>query len=187
MAQEQHQPVDSTASPRTERMTAAESRAVIALWQQERTEQTGLTDRPAVPDVAEGLNITVEDVQRLLSEVRARRLEEERALAADQELARAERRLAEEEASLTEVRRQRAQVQRQQLSRMEQSPLHSRWVEVRPGVWEDAELEAFIANQPLAVRFTKVLTRIIVLMLTLGLVMSPFVYIIVLAIRQMSH
>ena len=47
-------------------MTADESRAVIDLWQQERVEQTGLTDKPAVPDVAEGLDITVEDVQRLL-------------------------------------------------------------------------------------------------------------------------
>lgn len=54
--------------PRTQRMTADESRAVIALWQQERVEQTGLTDHPAVPDVAEGLDIPVEEVQRLLGE-----------------------------------------------------------------------------------------------------------------------
>lgn len=113
MAQEYEQPVDSMASPRTQRMTAAESRAVIDLWQQERVEQTGLTDRPALPDVAEGLDITVEDVQRLLMEVRARRLEEERALAAERELARSERRLAEEQASLAETRRQRAEFRRQ--------------------------------------------------------------------------
>ena len=185
MAQEYEQPVNGTTSPRTQRMTAAESRAVIALWQQERTEQTGLTDRPAVPDVAEGLDITVEDVQRLLSEVRARRQQEERALAAERELS--EVRMAEEERKLAEVRRQRVEVQRQQTSRMEQPPLHSRWVEVRPGVWEDAELEALIANQPPATKFARVLARVIFLLLTLGLVMSPFVYIIVLAIRQMSH
>ena len=64
---------------RTQRMTADEAASVIALWQQERVEQTGLTDRPAVPDVAEGLDIPVEEVQRLLGEVRARRLEGERA------------------------------------------------------------------------------------------------------------
>ena len=58
-------------------------------------EQTGLTDHPAVPDVAEGLDIPVEEVQRLLAEVRARRLEEERLLAQEQELS--EVRLAEEE------------------------------------------------------------------------------------------
>ncbi len=68
-------------SLRAQRMTADEAKAVIDLWQQERVEQTGLTDRPAVPDVAEGLDIGVEDVQRLLQAVRMRRGEEERALA----------------------------------------------------------------------------------------------------------
>ena len=90
-------------------MTAEEAQAVIALWQQERTEQTGLTDRPALPDVAEGLGIGVEDVQRLLEAVREQRAEEERALAYEQELA--EIRLAEEERKLAEVRRQRAESQ----------------------------------------------------------------------------
>ena len=105
MAQEYEQPVDSTASSRTQRMTAAESRAVIALWQQERTEQTGLTDRPALPDVAEGLDITVEDVQRLLMEVRARRLEEEQALIAERLVLVVH--LAEEERKLAAVERHR--------------------------------------------------------------------------------
>ncbi len=188
MAQEQQQqPVDSTSSPRTQRMTAAESRAVIDLWQQERVEQTGLTDRPAVPDVAEGLEITVEDVQRLLTEVRARRLEEERTLASEQEILKEGLRLAAEEAKLAEIRRQRVQVQRQQTFPVKQSASHSRWVEVRPGVWEDAELEALIANQPLATRFAKVLVRIIFLLLILGLVASPVVYIVVLAIGQILH
>ena len=104
-------PLES-ASLRTQRMTADESRAVIALWQQERVEQTGLTDRPAVPDVAEGLDIPIEEVQRLLAEVRARRLEEERALAQEQELS--EVRLAEEERRLAEIRRQRAELRREQ-------------------------------------------------------------------------
>ena len=92
-------------------MTAAESRAVIDLWQQERVEQTGLTDHPAVLDVAEGLDITVEDVVRLLQDVRAKRLEE-RALALEQELA--EIRLAEEERKLAEIQRQRAELRREQ-------------------------------------------------------------------------
>lgn len=93
-------------------MTADESRAVIDLWQSERVEQTGLTDKPAVPDVAEGLDVSVEDVQRLLTEVRARRLEEQRQLDAVQELA--EIQLAEEERKLAEVRRQRAELRREQ-------------------------------------------------------------------------
>ena len=110
MAQEFQQPDPGTL--RAQRMTADESRAVIDLWQQERVEQTGLTDRPAVPDVAEGLDITVEDVQRLLQDVRARRVEEEHALAVEQELS--EIRLAEEERKLAEVRRQRAELRREQ-------------------------------------------------------------------------
>ena len=97
---------------RAQRMTAGEARAVIALWQQERVEQTGLTDKPAVPDVAEGLDISVENVQRLLQNVRAKRLEEERALVLEQKLA--EIRLAEEERKLAEVQRQPAELRREQ-------------------------------------------------------------------------
>ena len=97
---------------RAQRMTAEEAHSVIALWQQEQTEQSGLTDRPAVPDVAEGLNISVEDVQRLLAEVRAQRLEEESALAQEQELS--EIRLAEERRKLAEIQRQRAELRREQ-------------------------------------------------------------------------
>lgn len=112
MAQEYEQPVDSTASSRTQRMTAAEARAVIDLWQQERVEQTGLTDRPAVPDVAEGLEITVENVQRLLMEIRARRLEEEQSLMAERLILVV--RLAEEERKLARTQRQRADLRREQ-------------------------------------------------------------------------
>lgn len=111
MAQEYQQP-DSNTSPRAQRMTAAESRAVIALWQQERTEQTGLTDRPAVPDVAEGLDITVEDVQRLLMEVRARRQQEEQSFMAERLILVV--RLAEEERKLAGTQRQRADLRREQ-------------------------------------------------------------------------
>jgi hypothetical protein len=68
-------------SLRTQRMTADEAKSVIDLWQQECVEHTGLTDRPTVPDVAEGLDIGVEDVHRLLAEVRTQRLEEEGQLA----------------------------------------------------------------------------------------------------------
>lgn len=111
MPQEFWQPEDSV-SLRAQRMTADGSRAVIDLWQQERVEATGLTNKPAVPDVAEGLDVSVEDVQRLLMEVRARRLEEERWLAARQELS--EIHLAEEERKLAEVHRQRAELRREQ-------------------------------------------------------------------------
>lgn len=118
MSQE-FQPSHSSAAPlRAQRMTADESQAVIALWQQECVETTGLTDKPAVPDVAEGLDVSVEDVQRLLSEVRARRLEEERAFAAEQELSQI--RLAEEERKLAEVRRQRAEMRREQAASQRQ-------------------------------------------------------------------
>jgi hypothetical protein len=96
---------------RAQRMTADEAASVIALWQQEQTEQTGLTDQPAVPDVAEGLDITVEDVQRLLQAVRTRQAEEVRLLAQEQELAEAEMQLAKEQAKLTDIQRQRAEVQ----------------------------------------------------------------------------
>ncbi len=100
------------AALRTQRMTADEASSVIALWQQERVAQTGLTDRPAVPDVAEGLDVPVEEVQRLLGEVRARRLEEERALVQEQELAQAEVRLAEEEFGLASIQQRRAELRR---------------------------------------------------------------------------
>ena len=112
MAQEFQPSAETDSQLRTQRMTADESRAVINLWQQERVEQTGLTDKPAVPDVAEGLDITVEDVRRLLQDVRAKRLKEERFSALEQELA--EIRLAEEERKLAEIRRQRAELRREQ-------------------------------------------------------------------------
>ena len=108
-------PQSSPSSPppsalRAERLSADEARAVIDLWQAELVEQTGLTDRPAVPDVAEGLDLSVEDVQRLLAEVRTRRDAESRLLAHEQELA--EIRLAEERRKLAEIQRQRAELAR---------------------------------------------------------------------------
>lgn len=123
MAQEhQQQPVESSGtSPRTQRMTAAESRAVIDLWQSERVEQTGLTDRPALPDVAEGLDITIEDVQRLLTEVRARRLEQECALTAEQELFEIRRHRAE-------LRREQAELQRKQQADEQEQTVHVAYV-----------------------------------------------------------
>lgn len=115
-----------TGSPlRAQRMTADESRAVIDLWQSERVEQTGFTDKPAIPDVAEGLDISVEDVQRLLREVRARREAEERAFVAEQALAAAEAHLAEEQARLAKLRRQRAELRREQAE--EPRPQSSAW------------------------------------------------------------
>ena len=105
------QPLDG-GNLRAQRMTAEESRAVIDLWQQEQTELVGLTDKPAVPDVAEGLDITVEDVQRLLSEVRSRRIETERIIALEQEIV--NRRLAAGKCQLAEIQRQRADLRREQ-------------------------------------------------------------------------
>ena len=172
MAQQFEQPQES-GELRTQRMTADESRAVIDLWQQERVEQTGLTDKPAVPDVAEGLDITVEDVQRLLNEVRGRREEEARLLAQEQMLA--EIRLAEEERKLAEVQRQRAELRQVQVSPLSQPAPRSRWVEVKPGVWEDAELAAIAASGPAPVRLVKVLFRIVFLSL---LFISPFALLI---------
>ena len=65
----QSQPEDAF---RSQRMTAGEAQAVIALWQSERFARTGLADRPTVPDVAEGLDVSPEEVLCLLSDVRAR-------------------------------------------------------------------------------------------------------------------
>ena len=128
----------------SQRMTADEAKSVIDLWQRERTEQTGLTDRPALPDVAEGLGIGIEDVQRLLEAVRERRIEEERALAYDQELAQirlaeAHRKLAEEERKLAEVQRQRAELQRERPGggkHVKPRPLRR---EAEPIPWEQAK------------------------------------------------
>ncbi len=107
---------------RAERLSSDEARAVIDLWQAEQVEQTGLTDRPAVPDVAEGLDLSVEDVQRLLTEVRTRREAESRLLAHEQELA--EIRLAEEQRKLAEIQRQRAELARQQAEAERRGELH---------------------------------------------------------------
>ena len=141
MAQEHEQPVGSTTSPRTQRMTADESRAVIDLWQQERTEQTGLTDRPAVPDAAEGLDIRVEDVQRLLTEVRARRQQEEHAFTAEQVLA--ELRLAEENRQLAEIEWKQAELQRQQ-AEAERRQLLERWATLSQAVRQPTGPSPFV-------------------------------------------
>ncbi len=167
MAQQFEHPLETDSQLRAQRMTADESRAVIDLWQQERVEQTGLTDKPAVPDVAEGLDITVEDVQRLLQEVRAKRLQEERALVLEQ----GKLRLAQEERKLAELHRQQTELRQERAYISEASPHSSRWEEVEPGVWEDAELVAIMANGPVAARFAKVLLRIVVLSF---LLVAPF-------------
>ena len=132
MAQQFEQSSDTGSPLRAQRMTADEARAVIALWQSERVEQTGLTDRPAVPDVAEGLDLTVEDVQRLLVEVRAQREEASRLLAQEQALA--EIRLAEEERKLAEIQRQRAELRREQAEAARRQPA-ARQAETRQASW----------------------------------------------------
>ncbi len=159
MAQQFEQP--SEANLRVQRMTADESRAVIALWQQERVEQTGLTDKPAVPDVAEGLDITVEDVQRLLQDVRTKRLEEERALALEQELA--EMRLAEEERKLAETQRQWAELRREQAE-----------AKRRVELWSSQTYAPSQKAPPLSGE--DLMSRVFLL----GLVALPFIYLILL-------
>ena len=136
---------DAVGTGRAQRMTADESRAVIDLWQQERTEQTGLTDKPAVPDVAEGLDITIEDVQRLLQDVRAKRIAEERALATEHELS--EIRLAEEERKLAEIRRQRAELDRQKAEAQRRQAIPYTGRIVRPRRVPQSELGALYIKQ----------------------------------------
>lgn len=89
---------------RSGRMTPEEARAVIGLWQQGQSERLGMIDLPSVPDVAEGLDITVEEVHRLLEEVRAAREERERGVVQEQERLEQElAQLAEERARLTQT------------------------------------------------------------------------------------
>ncbi len=122
------QQFDSSEPARAQRLTEQETQAVIALWQRERVEEGGLTNKSALPDVAEGLDIGVDDVRRLLDRVRALRAEEEKLLAQDQIEAELEQiRLAEEERQLAEVRRQRAEVQRQRAERRRQSTEAEAW------------------------------------------------------------
>jgi hypothetical protein len=169
---------------RTQRMTADESRAVIDLWQQERVEQTGLTDKPALPDVAEGLDITVEDVQRLLAKVRARHENEVLLLAQAQE------QLAEEERRLAKVQRQRVELRQHQTPR--QLVPRSQWVEVKLGIWEDAGLPGYSYMdfnqlspnsqevseqiQPTSVRLVNLLFRIVFLSLLFILPLALLIY-----------
>lgn len=57
-------------SPFAQRMTPEEAEAVVRLWQQEQTDTHGLTNRPSLADIAEGLDIAPEDARRLLAQVR---------------------------------------------------------------------------------------------------------------------
>ncbi len=56
--------------PPVARMTPDEAQAVIRLWQQEQADSGGLTNRPTLADLAEGLEIAPEDARRLLAQVR---------------------------------------------------------------------------------------------------------------------
>lgn len=58
------------AQPPVVRMTPNEAQAIIALWQQEQTDNGGLSNRPSLNDVAESLNIAAENARRLLAQVR---------------------------------------------------------------------------------------------------------------------
>lgn len=172
-------------------------------------EQTGLTDQPALPDVAEGLDIPVEEVQRLLAEVRAQRLEEEAGLARERKLARAMRRLAEEEARLAEVQQQRATTRLTKAERRGRSAedeavpwevwkathAPAQWVETTPNIWEDATTPGSETDQykcspptrPRAVRMAKALAKIVYCLLILGLAIGPIVYVFVMFLYMMLH
>lgn len=74
-----------------------------------------------MPDVAEGLGIAIEDVQRLLQAVRAGRAEAQRVFAIEQELSKI--RLAEGQRHLAEIQRQYAELDQAQDLQSEQSEL----------------------------------------------------------------
>lgn len=62
---------DDENTPPTERVTDDERRAVITRWQEQRG--FAPSDEATLPDVAEGLDISVADAARLLAEIRAER------------------------------------------------------------------------------------------------------------------
>lgn len=93
------------------RLTEREMEDVIALWQQEQ--DAGLSERPRAEDVAEGLNVPVSEVERLLQVVRAQRAEEEKRLAKEQAKLETEtQRVRDEQEMLAGLQRQRVQVRR---------------------------------------------------------------------------
>ena len=88
------------------RLTDVDVRAVIQLW----GERQGVSDNPSVADVAEGLDITVEEVHALLEEVYARRTRVEIDVFEERErLAMAQRELVEEQARLARTERRLSQ------------------------------------------------------------------------------
>ncbi len=113
MSFSQFQPEETPLPP--QRLSAEEARAVIGLWQQRRDAEGGQVDLPSIPDVAEGLDISVEDAERLLGEVRARQAQKQQQQADDQQTLLLEKiQQAEERRQLAELRRERAEWQRQQ-------------------------------------------------------------------------
>lgn len=102
---------DSENEPPTERMTDDERRAVIARWQEQRG--FAPSDEATLPDVAEGLDISVVDAARLLAEIRAERAEAERKIREEQtRLDHAQQMLSQLEQSLAEVDGQRENARR---------------------------------------------------------------------------
>lgn len=95
--------------PSADRLSGQEMEDVIALWQQEQ----GLNERPRAEDVAEGLNVPVSEVERLLQITRARRADEEKRLREEQaRLASEQQRVRAEREMLAGLQRQRVQVRR---------------------------------------------------------------------------
>ena len=95
---------------------------VIDLW----IERQGFDRRPSVADVAEGLDISVEEVQALLAEVSVRRVEVESGIAQERErLSQEQRSLAEEKARLWQAENCLVEYH------VQRSELHQARVEVR--------------------------------------------------------
>ena len=122
---------------RGERITDEEARDVIALWTREHVVAGGADAPATTTDVAEGLDISVGEAQRLLAEVRTRRVgaarrEQENRRAA-LERAEAQARLAEAEARLAEAeaRRVRAEAETRQVQNVDTQA--APWA---PGHWD---------------------------------------------------
>jgi len=111
MSDLQFQSEESAPAPR---LSSDEARAVIALWQERRYAQDGMVDLPAVADVAEGLDISLPEAERLVGEVRSRQAQSERQQDQYRQSLLESIQRAEERRQRAELRRERAEWQRQQ-------------------------------------------------------------------------
>lgn len=73
---QQHRFVDEE-TMRREHMTDDEARAVVELWAEKERDRERLASMPSVADMAEGLQVPVEEASALLAQVRQRRAQQE--------------------------------------------------------------------------------------------------------------